>query len=300
MNTTTTHDHPCLNGDIMTNTRANSAAILGPDQVADLLNQPMVSEAICTRPDVSTVVHLAEGVSDFRVPTVVADPAVSWVAEGEEIPFSDAVFGEAIAKPKKLAGITPASSELLEDSRPDAAEAIGAGLARDLARKIDSAYFAATTATNAPPGIGVLAGVKAIAAGTLITSTDVFATAASEAEMVGARITAFVANPADVLTLAKVRKASGSNEPLFGTDPAQPTRRVVVGVPIIPSVAVAAGTTWGVDASRNYVAIKPPIEGDVTLDSSVFFTSDRYAIRARMRVAFAFAHPQAVMKITIG
>lgn len=62
------------------------------------------------------------------------------------------------------------------------------------------------------------------------------------------------------------------------------------------SPAVTPGTIWGVPRDRVYVAMNdtPTIEGD----GSVYFTSDRTAVRAKVRAGFAFAHAAAVVKIT--
>jgi hypothetical protein len=52
---------------------------------------------------------------------------------------------------------------------------------------------------------------------------------------------------------------------------------------------------WGLPTLHTMVILR---EGTtVEADESVFFTSDRVALRARMRVAFGFPHPAAVVKI---
>lgn len=38
---------------------------------------------------------------------------------------------------------------------------------------------------------------------------------------------------------------------------------------------------------------------EVDADSSVYFSSDRTAIRAKLRIAFAFPHPASIVKITV-
>ncbi|WP_448620515.1 hypothetical protein [Geodermatophilus sp. URMC 65] len=40
-------------------------------------------------------------------------------------------------------------------------------------------------------------------------------------------------------------------------------------------------------------------EADVQADSSVYFTSDRIAVRATMRVGFGFVHPRALVRIRL-
>ncbi len=66
------------------------------------------------------------------------------------------------------------------------------------------------------------------------------------AEQVGAELTNFVMNPADLLTLATAKVANDWQQPLLGIDPSSPTRRSAQGVPIQWSPAVPEGTIWGV------------------------------------------------------
>jgi hypothetical protein len=55
------------------------------------------------------------------------------VADGAEIPASDADIGELVVTPPKVAGLTVVSRELASDSAPAAQDVIGDALARDIA-----------------------------------------------------------------------------------------------------------------------------------------------------------------------
>ncbi|MEJ7742083.1 MAG: phage major capsid protein [Nocardioidaceae bacterium] len=68
---------------------------------------------------------------------MTADPTAAWVAEGDEIPISDPTLAELTVTPAKVAGLTIVSRELADDSDPAAAYVVGAGLARDIARRVD-------------------------------------------------------------------------------------------------------------------------------------------------------------------
>ena len=276
----------------MTSGAGSGAAILRPEQVGDLLIQPVSTESVAVQ--ASTLVQTES--HSYRIPLVTADPTAAWVAEGAEIAVSDATLAELTVTPTKLAGLTIISRELANDTSPEAAETVGAGLARDLARKLDEAFFGAMTAPAAA-GLGSLASPNAVDAGTAWANTDPFVEATSAAEQLGATLTSFVANPADALALAKLRDETGSNRPLLGVDPTQPTRRVVAGVPLLVSPHVTAGTVWGLPQARVVVVIREPAE--IETDSSPFFTSDRVAVRAILRVGFGFPHEAAVVKITL-
>ncbi len=262
-----------------------------PDQHGPLVVQPALDASIFAQVAKTVTTRSTE----YRIPIVSADPTASWVAEGAEITPSDPTLQELTVTPAKVAGLTIVSRELADDTDPAAAEVIGAGLARDIARKVDAAYFGALAAP-APAGLGSLTTGTAAETGTAWTDLDPFAEALSEAEQVGAQLTAFVANPADALQLAQLKDESGSARPLLNPDPTQPTRRLIHGVPLYVSPAVAVGTVWGIPRDRTLVVIRD----DTTLeaDRSVFFTSDRIAIKATMRVGFAFPHAAAIVKVT--
>lgn len=270
----------------------NAGPIL-PDEVSALVVQPVISAAVATQ----TATVVTTGSHTFRIPRVLDDPAAQWVAEGQEITPDDMTLDEIDVTPSKVAGLTVISRELADDSDPAANNVVGDGLARDIARKVDAAFFGALAAP-APSGLAALTGTTTVAAGTAFEDLDPFAAAMSEAEQRGATLTAFVASPTDALTLAQLKDATGSNRPLLGTDPTQPTRRTVFGVPLYVSPDVTPGTVWGYDRSKVWVVMRD--DAKIEVDRSVFFTSDRVAIKATMRVGFAFPHPATVVEITTG
>lgn len=71
---------------------------------------------------------------------------------------------------------------------------------------------------------------------------------------------------------------------------------MIGGVPLYVSPAVTTGVVWGIPKDRVVVALRDDTRLEV--DRSVFFTSDRVAVKATMRVGFAFPHPAAVIKIS--
>ena len=129
-------------------------------------------------------------------------------------------------------------------------------------------------------------------------SLDSFEAAKSAAETLHTQITAFVANPATALALSTIKEYSsvGSNKPLLQADPTQPTSRTISGVPLYVSPAVANDIVWGVPRQHSLFVLRQG--STVVTDSSVFFTSDRVAVRATLRVSFGFTYPLAAVKIT--
>lgn len=274
-------------------TTSNTQALL-VDDVAALVVLPTLALTAAGDPRVASTVYTSS--HTLRVPRVTGDPSAAWVAEGEEIPTSDAVLDELDVTPSKLAGLSIITSELANDSSPAAASQIGAGLSRDLARKLDAAFFGALP-SPAPAGLGALSGVQSVVAAGAFGSTDSFSKAVSLAEGVGATTTAFIVGPSTALSLATLKETNGSLKPLLGGDGTAATQRLIGGIPVIVSAAVPPNVAWAVDSSRILTVIRQG--ATVVADSSQYFSSDRVAIRATLRAAFGFVHPQSVVKITI-
>jgi len=261
-----------------------------PDELGALITQPVREKSVALR--IATVVTTSS--TEYRVPVVEGDAGAAWIAEGAEITASDADFDEIVVTPRKVGGLSIISRELAEDSSPSAQQIVGEGLAQSIATKVDAAFFGNVVA-NGPSGLLSVTGLSTVDTGATIANTDPFAEALSKAETVGAVVTAFVAHPDTVLALSKVKRETGSNEPLLGFDPTQPTRRQVLGVPLVPSPAVAVGTVWAIPATKVLVVLRDDVRLDV--DRSRYFESDRIGIKATMRVGFAFPHPAAVVRM---
>lgn len=225
-------------------TTAGVGALL-PDEYGPLVIQPAIEASVFAQ--VATIATTRA--TEYRIPIVAADPTAAWVAEGAEITPSDPTLQELVVTPPKVAGLTIISRELATDSNPAAAQVVGDGLARDIARRIDQAAFAGL-ASPAPAGLSTLSGVQTYVNAAAFATLDFAAEAISKAETVGATITAFITSPATALALAKIKTASGSNEPVLGKDATSATGRTVLGVPMLVSQYVAANTLWAVDKSR--------------------------------------------------
>ena len=214
---------------LLTSASGGTHALLRED-VGPLIIQPVRQMSVALR--TATVVTTQN--TEYRVPILKDDASASWIAEGAEITATDADFDETVVTPRKVAGLSIISRELAEDSAPSAQQTVGDGLAEKIARGVDAAFFG-NTVTNGPSGLLSVTDVSTVDTGGTIANTDPFAEALSKAETVGGVVTAFVAHPDTVLVLSKVKKQTGSNEPLLGYDASQPTQRQVLGVPLIPS-----------------------------------------------------------------
>lgn len=273
-------------------TTSGGASILTPEEVGALVIRPLLEQSVAAQ--VSTIVQTSS--HDFRIPIVAADPTAGWTAEGAEITASDPTITEVVVTPRKLAGLTVISNELAADSSPAALQVVGDGLVRDLKRKVDAAYFGNTT-VNGPSGLGSLT-TATVDAGDAWTNLDWAEAAKSAAETVHADLTAFVASPATALALAELKELpTGSNKALLGADPTKPTSRVISGLPLYTSPAIADGTVWGIPQQHSMFVLRQ--DATVVTDTSVYFTSDRVAVRATLRVSFGFTYPGAVVKVAL-
>lgn len=272
-------------------TTVGGASILSPEEVGALVIRPLLEQSVAAQ--VSTVISTNS--NSFRVPIVSADPTAGWTAEGAEITASDPTITELDITPKKLAGLTVITNELALDSSPAALSVVGDGLVRDLKRKLDAAFFSSAT-SNGPSGLLSTAST-AVDAGDTWTNLDWAEAAKSAAETAYTSLTAFVSSPATALALASLKELTGSNKTLLSADATSPTSRVIAGVPLYVSPAIADGIVWGIP--RQHVLFVIRQDASVVTDTSVFFTSDRVAVRATLRASFGFSYPASIIKIAV-
>jgi HK97 family phage major capsid protein len=264
----------------MPSTTVTAAAILTPEQVQALVVLPLIEQSVAMR--AGTVVQT--GSHQLRVPRVTQDPSAAWVFQGNEIPVTDPTLDELDIVPKKLAGLTVITNELAADSSPAALQIVGDGLVRDLARKTDQVFFANTT-TNGPAGLLSITPTAADA-GDAWANLDAFEFAKSNAEQHNTVVDTFVSNPATALKIATLKEstATGSNRALLQPDPTAPGVRTVSGVPLLTSPSIANDIVWALPKARIILALRQGTT--VESDRSVFFTSDRTAVRATVRVSW--------------
>jgi HK97 family phage major capsid protein len=276
-------------------TISQGGPFLRPEEVGKLLHATVGGLSVALL--VSKGGGITTGATAYRIPVINTDAEAGWFAEGVEITPSDAVTSELVVIPSKVAGLTIISNELAADSSPEATAEVGDGLARDIARKIDKALFS-IVAAPAPNGLAAVALVTgtAVEAAASFTTLDAFAGAISAAEARGAVIDSFVTSPAEALALAKLKDQTGSNRPLLGVDPTQPTKRTIYGVPLRVNPDIAVKTVWAIPSDRTYVIVR--LGSKVDIDKSAYFSSDRTGVRGVMRVGFGFPDPLSIIKIT--
>lgn len=164
---------------------------MDPEDYGKLVDLVLAEKSIAFR--AGTVVGTAN--ESIRFPMLKADPAVGWYAENTQITLTDPDTDELIVTPKAVKGLTQISNEAAADSNPAVADEIGRGLARNIAKKIDAAFFGNTVA-NGPSGLLSLAGVNVVDTGTvLLDSLDPFHDAKAAALADGAEVSVWILAP---------------------------------------------------------------------------------------------------------
>ncbi|WP_020077203.1 phage major capsid protein [Cryocola sp. 340MFSha3.1] len=234
--------------------------------------------------------------NDYRIPVITDDPSAAWLNENEEIPLSEQAADQEIVTPAKVAGLSVISNELANDTHPEAHALIGEGLARDIGRKVDAAFFGPVPSAGSPQprGLTAVQGVQVITADPA-AGTDAFVDALAAAESAGSTVDAWVTDPATAKALAKLKQGQGSNLPLFGTGAANGIQRDVLGVPLHVCQYMTPGTAWGIPKARTFTVLRQDVTIDV--DRSRYFEFDQTAIRAVLRIGYGFPHAEALVKI---
>jgi HK97 family phage major capsid protein len=198
-----------------------------------------------------------------------------------------------------LASLTVVSNELMADSNPTAMTVVGDSIVRDLAKKIDAAYFGSTI-SNGPDGLDSLLGsVQHVDGGSVFSNLDPFAAALSALDQVDSgMVRTFVAHPATVLQLQELKIGTGYNLPLLSPDAQSASGRSILGVQLLWSPYIEQGRVWLISQAKSYVVMRSGTT--VVSDTSAFFSSDRVGIRATTRIGFAFPHVQALVNVGTG
>ncbi|OUE25513.1 phage major capsid protein [Clavibacter michiganensis] len=279
---------------IFTNTDDVSGLL--PAEYGDLIIRPVEAASVALSVSSSVVIDA----HDWHVPILTDDAGAAWVDEGDDLTNTEPKFAELVVTPSKVGAVIAISRELADDSSPEAAAAVADSIGRAIAAQVDRAYFG-NLATPAPKGLDSLTGTTApavLSAGASWANTDPFAAAIASAQLEGATIDNFVANPVDYLQLMQLKRQVDSNEPLLGLDATSATRRLLLGVPLLASKHVEPGTIWGIPKQKAIVVIRKNVT--VTTSDEVYFTTDRVAVKSTMRVGFAFPQPKALVKIELG
>lgn len=245
--------------------------------------------------------------ASLEVPKVTSDAAANWTPEGDEITSSDPGTDLVTAVPRKLAALTYVTSELVSDSNPSAQDMVSESVARATALKLDLGIFEGTGTAPEITGLKNASGIQTVDAGGALSNLDPFASAIGLLEGVNSRASAIVMHPRNWEALIKIKETDTSNKPVLSQGDGSPTQgitRTVYGVPV--SLSSQLSTVEGADSNANSIYVYDTsqtvvvIRNDVMVevDRSVAFSSDRVAVRAKLRADLVLPNAEAVVRIT--
>ncbi|MCB0933296.1 MAG: phage major capsid protein [Mycobacterium sp.] len=263
-----------------------------PEDYGKLIDTEVDAKSVAFK--IGTVVDTTK--HQVRFPILVSDPSSGWFAENTEITLVDPDTSEVVVVPTKVAGRTQVSNEAADDTDPAIAAVIGRSLARDIAKKIDAAFFSDTT-SNGPSGLLSLEGESDVLYQVVDTESvwdtlDHVHDAKSAAIAEGAELTHIVLAPDVALALAKAKQASGSNMGLLET---VDDGIKLAGLVALVSPHVTAGNAWAVDQSQIMVVRRMGTTLATSKDAA--FGYDAVQIRAVSRVGFGFANPAGIVRL---
>ena len=150
--------------------------------------------------------------STMQFPLLAAQPAASWIGEGETIQFSNAAFGQVTLSAHKLGTSIVCSNEILQDSYYDLEKFLIDEFGRSLARAEEEAFLTGTGEDNQP--LGLLPTLAQSASSTLQTngaeiSMDDLITLTFSVDRVYRRAASFLMSD---VTLAKIRRLKDNTQ----------------------------------------------------------------------------------------
>jgi HK97 family phage major capsid protein len=191
------------------------------------------------------------GSSKITVPQRLATPATpnlaaDFRAEGDPIRVGAATLGKKDLTPKTMGIIGTFSMELFRRSTPNILEAIRRWMIEDTAVKLDGHFLSNTARSATDPG-GILENVTAVGAGAA-TAAGITADIRTVVQaMAGANLgrrPVWILNPAQAWGVSLALTAAGT--PAFP----EMQNNVLLGIPVITSTTVPAGSVYLVDAAE--------------------------------------------------
>lgn len=248
---------------------------------------------------------------ELIVPRLIADVAANWTAEAAEITPSDPNMDQITATPRKLAGLSYLSNELVDDSVPEILNMVGDSMARSLASKLDLGFLSGSGTAPEIRGLRNQSGISTVSMGdngAALADLDPIADALGQLDGANAgEQRAIVMHPRNWTALSKIKETTGSTKPVLvaDTNPTGGMRRSIYGVPVWVTSQLAVNETQGTASNANSIYVYDAaqvvavIRNDISIetDTSVKFSSDQTAVRGIIRADLVLPNPSAVVRI---
>ena len=274
----------------------NAASGWRPDQIHYFDADKVLAESLYV--SATTFGGTIEGdAPSLLVPYIDDADNADFVAEGAEITAADPALDQVQVFTRKIARLVKMSRE--QWMQPNAANQISASVKNDLIRKMDRALLSqvAPTPPNVAPATGLAntAGLTEADAA-ITTDLDPLIDLLVELQANDATPRFIVVDPLAFGELAKLRKATGSNEGLLsGANDA--LTFPLLGTQVSVSNAMPASTGLVIDPAAIVSAYS---QVEIASSDQAYFTSDSVAVRATVRVGHTVVRPARLGKFTVG
>lgn len=241
----------------------------------------------------------------LRVPGLSASVSVSAIGENTAITPSDPTFTSVTLTPRKLAALTLAANEALDDSNPGLREIVSNDLVRQTATTLDLQFLEGSGAAPNMRGFRNMSGttqatVTGANGGT--PTLDDFATAVQNIETANADLerAAWFMHPRTWGTVRKIK--DGQSRYQLGPDPAADASKSLFGVPVYLSSQIPTTETTGISTDTSHVILADMSQivvgqrkqVEVALSTDYKFDADQTAIRVIGRFDIGVLNPAGV------
>lgn len=229
-----------------------------------------------------------------RVPYTPDDVAVSFVKEGDEIPFTENEISEVEIRTAKLAALRAASWELIRANTlgEKAINLLLENISQSIIKKANHVLFN-NQDPKASTGLLHIEGMHDLGQQSP-KNFDAFSDGIAAIEAENGQATAIVIDPVSWGKLRKNKIAGGSNQLLLGS-PIDPTPVTLFGVPVIVNGAMPSGTALVIDG-RNVLSSYG--EARIERSDDFLFGRDSVIYRLTWRFGFTPIYPKHLAKFT--
>jgi HK97 family phage major capsid protein len=243
----------------------------------------------------STVSGFVNGdAPSVRVP-YVTDAAAGFVAEAATIAEATPTLSEVTVYTGKVAQLVRLSSE--QYGQADTASLLTDSVRRAVTNAANIAYLSqvAPTGPAVTPPAGLLNVTGITNGGAMSVTLDKLVDAQTSIAVAGGNATHIISSPAAWASLSKLKTATGSNLSIIGSNPADPLTRQLLGIPVLVSSAMTAGSLIVIDKSAVVSAVGPVV---VAVSDQAYFASDSIGLRCTFRFGQNVVRPDRVVKLT--
>lgn len=241
----------------------------------------------------------------LRVPGLSASVTVSAIGENTAITPSDPTFTSVTLTPRKLAALTLAANEALDDSNPGLREIVANDLVRQTATTLDLQFLEGSGTAPNMRGFRNMSGTTQATVGGANGGTptlDDFATAVQNLETANANLerAAWFMSGRTWGTVRKIKDTQSRYQ--LSPDPGADASKSLFGVPVylssqIPTtetVGTSTDTSHVILADMSQIVVGQRKQVEVALSSDYAFNADQTAIRVLGRFDIGVLNAAAV------